>query len=248
MTDAELQHLNSNVTRIKRRHRPLIGYLIAGILGWMLLVTVLVFLSPEFLDDGETAGQTIGFLVLGFLLGGSLYHILWGRPIRFGLRSMLVGVVVVAVLCAFALYWEYLPGTLHFDENGFPHGTGTKLYYYDSGELMGEEHYRAGVLTRTTWYKPNGEAIATTIWKKDQVNIGYFLYQDGSIRTKMEFVYDPEVRLYVDSETGDRIDYAPDGTVEREFHNGKQIPAATSGMVESKDAAPARRNRNTDQH
>jgi hypothetical protein len=189
--------MNANESVTKRHRRPLIGYVIAGILGWVLVVAVLVVLSPAFLDEGETAGQTLFFLVFGFLLGGSLYHFLLGRRIRFGMRSLLLGVFVVAVLCALVLYWEYLPGTFHFDENGFPRGTGTKYYYYDSGELMSEQHYRAGVGTRTTWYKPNGEVIETTTWEKDQVNVGYFLYPDGSIRTKMEFRYDPETRLYI---------------------------------------------------
>jgi hypothetical protein len=219
----------------KRRRRPLVGYVIAGILGWVLVVVVLVVVSPAFLDEGETSAQTLLFLVIGFLIGAALYHIFWGRPIRFGLRSMLVGVVVVAVLCALAFYWEYLPGTLHFDRNGFPHGSGTKYWYYESGALMIEEHYRAGVTTRSTWYKPTGEVIATTIWKKDQVNTGYFLYQDGSIRTKMEAVYDPEVRLYVADENGDRIDYAPDGTVEREFREGKEVTRQSAGVVQSSE-------------
>jgi hypothetical protein len=225
---------------VAQRRRPPIGYVIAGILGCVLVVSVLVVWSPSFLDEGETSAQTLLFLVIGFLIGAALYHILWGRPIRFGLRSMLVGVVVVAVLCALAFYWEYLPGTLHFDRNGFPHGSGTKYWYYDSGDLMIEEHYRAGVTTRSTWYKPTGEVIATTIWKKYQVNVGYFLYQDGSIRTKMDAVYDPEVRLYVADENGDRIDYAPDGTIEREFRDGQQIAADTGGVVESKDGTTRR--------
>jgi hypothetical protein len=135
---------------LAKRRRPLIGYVIAGIVGWVVLVGVLVVLSPAFLDDGETPRQTLLFLVLGFLLGGSLYHFLWGKRIRFGLRTMLAAISVVAVLCALGIYWEYLPGTFHFDKNGFPHGTGTRLYYYDSGELMSEQHFQAGVPTRTT--------------------------------------------------------------------------------------------------
>ena len=50
----------------KRHRRPPIGYIVAGILGWVLLVAVVVVLSPAFLDDGETAGQTLFFLVLDF--------------------------------------------------------------------------------------------------------------------------------------------------------------------------------------
>ena len=39
----------------------------------------------------------------------------------------------------------------------------------------------------------------------------------------MPIVFDPEVRLYVNDENGDRIDYAPDGTIERQFRDGKDV-------------------------
>jgi hypothetical protein len=184
-----------------RRPRPLIGYIIAGVVGWILLVTALVLTAPRFLDDGETRTQTAAFFVTGFLLGGTTYHLLWGRQIRFGLKKLLVLVFLVAVLCGLALNWEYIPGTLYTDRHGFPHGTGWKRYYYDTGELMIEVHYRASVTDRTTWYKPNGEVIATTIWDKDDTNVGYFLHQDGSIREKMLFRYDPESRMFVNDGT-----------------------------------------------
>ena len=235
MSDNELQQGKGHERLSKRRRPPLVGYVIAGGLGWILLVGTLAFTAPYFLDVILTARRSFLLLVVGFLLGASTYHLLWGRRIRFGLRGLLAAVFVAAVFCALALYWEYLPGTLHFDGIGLPHGSGTRQYFYDSGALMNEEHYRAGVMTRSTWYKPNGEVIATTIWKRDRANVGYFLYPNGSIRSKMEFRYDPETRLYVEDETRDRIDYAPDGTIEREFRDGKEITKESRGAVESKD-------------
>lgn len=242
MNEGARQESRRDPPPAKRRRRPLVGYVIAGGLGWLLVVYALILAAPHFLTMMLVSRQGFILLVVGYLLGGTIYHLLWGKRIRFGLRGLLAAVFVVAVLCTVALYWEHLPGTLHFDHNGFPHGTGTRHYYYDSGELMMESHFRAGVPTRSTWYKPTGEVIATTIWKKDRVNVGYSLYQDGSIMTKMEAVYDPELRLYVGAENGDRIDYAPDGSIEREFRDWKEVAKESRGVVESREKATAARN------
>jgi hypothetical protein len=51
----------------------------------------------------------------------------------------------------------------------------------------------------------------------------------------MEFVYDPEVRLYVADDNCDRIDYAPDGTIEREFRDGKEVIRTPPGVIKSKE-------------
>lgn len=132
-------------------------------------------------------------------------------------RVLILVAVAVPVLTVGGFAWYlsgYMPGTLHRDENGFFHGTGTQQYFYPSGRIKVEDHYVAGELHRITLYKPDGSVFATT----DATNgIGYSLRDDGSLRCQMEFkngIAD-----------GKAIYYREDGTVdyEKEFRNGHPV-------------------------
>jgi antitoxin component YwqK of YwqJK toxin-antitoxin module len=83
--------------------------------------------------------------------------------LQFGLSALFI---FVAVSGLFAWYLSgYMPGTLNFDDNGFPHGTGTKRYFYESGALKLEESYYAGNLETSRWYRPDGTLVMKTKWK-----------------------------------------------------------------------------------
>ena len=60
----------------------------------------------------------------------------------------------------------YMPGTIHQDANGFMHGTGQWLYRYDAGTVMLEEHYLAGRLRVSRWFRPGGSLVAETRWQR----------------------------------------------------------------------------------
>jgi antitoxin component YwqK of YwqJK toxin-antitoxin module len=51
---------------------------------------------------------------------------------------------------------------------------------------MLEEHYVAGRLSFSRWLRPDGSVVAETLWRDGDGN-GYYLRQDGTIRTKMEY-------------------------------------------------------------
>lgn len=101
--------------------------------------------------------------------------------------GMLVAVLLVVCVVALCAAWEHIPGTLRQDRNGFPHGTGTMRFYYDSGALMLVERFKAGIAVEHTWYKPDGSVVASTK-TPNGTGVGYYLRQDGSIRMKMEYV------------------------------------------------------------
>ena len=154
----------------------------------------------------------LGVIVFGrFRVRRALDHLL-----PFVLVGALCGLVILAV-------WEYIPGTYCCDGRGFPHGTGKRDYYYDSGALMMEEWYRAGVPTKTSWYRPDGTHIATSVFDKETGGVGLFLRQDGSVRRQMRFRYSPSEKCYVAH--GTTTDFAFDGSVVK--------------TVEYRDGAPA---------
>ncbi|MHC4618081.1 MAG: toxin-antitoxin system YwqK family antitoxin [Planctomycetota bacterium] len=109
-----------------------------------------------------------------------------------------------------------MPGTLYFDEEGFPHGTGSREYFYESGVLKLKERYINGRLYRSVWFRPDGKVVATTNWK-DETGVGYYLREDGSIRVKMHYVNG--------FAHGQATYYREDGLVERyaEFRNGVEV-------------------------
>jgi antitoxin component YwqK of YwqJK toxin-antitoxin module len=78
-------------------------------------------------------------------------------------------------------------GTFYRDKNGFPHGTGEAIYYYDSGPVMLREDYVLGKLHRSRWFAPTGAMIQETEWK-DECGEGIYLRQDGSIRSRVMYV------------------------------------------------------------
>ena len=135
-------------------------------------------------------------------------------------------IVVMTFLCAaFCVWstWEYLPGTYFVDSNGRTHGTGKELYFYDSGDLRLIEWYRAGVMTKQRYYRPDGTVIATSVFDKQRGGVGYVLRQDGTIRIKVPYQFSHNDMEYLAH--GKSISYAPDGTIIKtvEYRNGVEV-------------------------
>jgi antitoxin component YwqK of YwqJK toxin-antitoxin module len=101
--------------------------------------------------------------------------------------SFIIVGVFVLLFGALGLYVSgYMPGSIRRDANGFMHGTGRWLYHYDSGPVMLEEHYLAGRLRFSRWFRPDGRVVDETRWQHGD-GVGYYLRQDGTVRTKMEY-------------------------------------------------------------
>ena len=109
------------------------------------------------------------------------------------------------------LGWDYLPGTFRLDKDGFPHGTGAARYFYSTGELQIEEQYRNGLITKATWYRRDKSVIDSCTYDKERGGIGYYLRDDGTIRVRMQYKYDPANRSYVADGVAEY--YNPDGSV-----------------------------------
>jgi hypothetical protein len=77
---------------------------------------------------------------------------------------------------------------LYQDQYGEFHGTGSRVYAYDSGTPMRVDVYASGRLTKSTWLKPNGDLIAETLWDKDGNGLDYFLNEQGHVTSKAEVV------------------------------------------------------------
>jgi len=118
---------------------------------------------------------------------------------RYRLRTLLLAVAIIAIILCSIIYWDAVPGTYHKDPNGFPHGTGQAEYQYDDGSLMIREWYFRGLIYKATWFKPDGTEIATETYDKASGGIGYYLRQDGTIKSKYTYEYSPEDRLYVNA-------------------------------------------------
>ena len=115
---------------------------------------------------------------------------------RFKLRSLFILVTLIALCLAAFLYWDAIPGTYHKNASGFPQGTGVAEYRYDSGALMIREWYFRGLIYRTTWFTPEGNEIATENFDRHNGGIGYYLRQDGTIRSKYTYKYMPDLNVY----------------------------------------------------
>jgi antitoxin component YwqK of YwqJK toxin-antitoxin module len=132
-------------------------------------------------------------------------------------KAIVIIACSVALLATLIWYcWGYIPGTLYFDKNGEPHGTGIKKYFYTSGALKLEDHYLNGKLSKSIWFKPDGAIVATTKWDNGS-GIGYYLRDDGSVRVQMEYIGG--------AAQGKAIYYREDGSVDKyvEFHNGAEV-------------------------
>ena len=76
---------------------------------------------------------------------------------------------------------------LSFDSTGVAHGTGERVYKYESGSSKLREDYLDGQLVRSRWYKPDGGLVAETNWK-DGTGEGIYLREDGTIRSRVQYV------------------------------------------------------------
>lgn len=178
-------------------------------------------LSAIAMDATDAIALCLYFLPLAVWCGAFVFR--WFGVRRFSDKLLPVAVVGALVGLLVLSAWEYIPGTLCCDANGFPHGTGKKEYYYDSGALMIEEWYRAGVQTKTTWYRPDGTHIATSAFDKETGGVGLFLRQNGSIRRRVRFRYSPSEKLYLAH--GTATDFAPDGSVVKTVEYRDGVPA-----------------------
>ena len=142
---------------------------------------------------------------------------------RFRLRTLLVLVAICAALLCFWLNWKFIPGTYYRDTSGFPHGTGSTTYQYDSGQLMLREWYSGGLIYRSTWYRPDGTEIATEDYSKQSGGVGYYLRQDGTIKSKYTYAYSPDDNSYFAD--GEVTEYNADGTVAKmlQYKDGSDV-------------------------
>ena len=115
---------------------------------------------------------------------------------KFRLKTLL-GVVTLAAI-GFGLYtnWDAIPGTYYRNENGFPRGTGVAEWHYDDGTLMIREWYYRGLIYQSTWFTPDGREVATEQYDKSSGGVGYYLRQDGTIRSKYTYEYMPDINMY----------------------------------------------------
>src|SRR5262249_8177767 len=136
------------------------------------------------------------------------------RP-RFGLKSLMLFVLVAAIVCAIIRYWEYIPGTLYIYPGGQAYGTGWRTrYYYGPGGPMVKEYYRAGEMLEKIWYKPDGSIAITTTFHRDGINFSHVVRADGSLEETYQCKY-----FYVDGfhsywADGPSIHFAPDGSID----------------------------------
>lgn len=144
--------------------------------------------------------------------------------LQFRLRTILLLVAVCAVVLGVWLNWHYIPGTFYKDGSGFPHGTGTTTYDYDSGQLMLKEWYFGGLIYRSTWYRPDGTEIVTEEFSKKTGGVGYYLRQDGTIKSKFTYRYTPPPYPgYIAH--GEATFYSTDGTIEKvvQYDDGSEV-------------------------
>jgi hypothetical protein len=132
------------------------------------------------------------------------------RVIKYRLKTLLIVVTLIAFAFAAYIYSDAIPGTYHKNEHGFPRGTGVAEYRYDNGSLMIREWYFRGLLYRSTWFTPAGQELATETYDKATGGVGYYLRQDGTIRSKYTYEYMPELNVY--GNAGNPLYYDANGT------------------------------------
>ncbi len=88
---------------------------------------------------------------------------------------------------------------------------------------MLKEWYRGGPIYRATWYRPDGTEVATTEYDKKTGGVGYYLRQDGSIKSKHSYAYSKIDHAYFAD--GQATFFHVDGTVEKivNYENGIEV-------------------------
>ena len=138
-------------------------------------------------------------------------------------RAVAVSVMGMFALSAVAgVVWPWVPGTMHFDDHGFPRGTGWRTDHYRAGSTKLEEYYRNGQLTLARWYRPDGTLVGEVLCDKPR-ELFYFLRDDGSIANTMEAKRATHGADYIAD--GKYVHYRADGAVEREetYVEGKPV-------------------------
>ncbi len=130
--------------------------------------------------------------------------------LKYRLRTLFILVSLVAFALTAYRYLDAIPGTYHKSENGFPRGTGVAEYHYDNGSLMIREWYFCGLIYRSTWFTPDGRELMTETFDMKKGGVGYYLRQDGSIRSKYTYEYMPELNAY--GNAGNPVYYDASGT------------------------------------
>ena len=115
---------------------------------------------------------------------------------QFRLRALISFVAIIAIGLGIATNWDAIPGTFYKTPNGFPRGTGTTEYEYGNGALMLREWYYRGLIYKSTWFKPDGTEIATETYDRKNGGVGYYLRQDGTIRSTHTYEYDSDIKMY----------------------------------------------------
>ena len=145
------------------------------------------------------------------------------RWYQFSLRSLLIGVTLLACLLGIWTHWDYFPGTLRRERNGVFHGTGTVHGFYSSGALRVEQDYRNGLLLRERSYRPDGSLFVSSEFDIEHGGTGYYLYDNGKLSVKTHYKYSPAHRTYLTD--GPVVYYEPDGSIEHteEWRAGQLI-------------------------
>jgi hypothetical protein len=106
---------------------------------------------------------------------------------RFWRRTTSIGIVLVLTGSAIYTGWDYIPGTLRLDPSRGYLGSGWAYYHYPSGRVKLREWHFGSELIESTWFRPDGTTFAHTEWDSG-MGVGYYLRDDGSVRTKMTYV------------------------------------------------------------
>lgn len=109
-------------------------------------------------------------------------------------RSTRIFVALAALLVLLAIVgffaYDSIPGSLRRTQTRdgeVVSGTGSFAYRYPSGQTKLIEDVRRGVMTRSRWFKPDGTLIAETTWGRNNSGTGYYLREDGSIKSKLTY-------------------------------------------------------------
>ena len=111
---------------------------------------------------------------------------------------------MILLIFLLGLFWDAIPGSIYFDSNGFPHGTGYARYYYKNGALQIEDWYFRGYLEEQRWFRPDGTFIVQSNHERGKPSYWYVLREDGTIRRRYPMINGEA--------TGPPVFYKPNGT------------------------------------